>query len=45
MQDFDNGCSIISDLDSCLLEEEDEAHVKIHDVIHEMALWIARMNT
>ncbi|GLU14593.1 hypothetical protein SLE2022_311540 [Rubroshorea leprosula] len=40
--DQNEGHNIICTLlDSCLLEEVDVAHVKLHDVIRDMALWIA----
>ncbi|KAJ4718346.1 Disease resistance protein [Melia azedarach] len=39
--DFEDGFAIISDLlRACLLEEAGD-HVKMHDVIRDMALWIA----
>ncbi|XP_052300960.1 probable disease resistance protein At5g63020 isoform X2 [Citrus sinensis] len=40
--DFDDGCDFIDDLlQACLLEEEGDDHVKMHDMIREMSLWIA----
>ncbi|GLT46130.1 hypothetical protein SLA2020_199100 [Shorea laevis] len=40
--DRNEGHNIICTLlDSCLLEEVDVEHVKLHDVIRDMALWIA----
>ncbi|KAK9229264.1 hypothetical protein WN944_022223 [Citrus x changshan-huyou] len=37
-----SGYSLIrSLLHACLLEEEDDNHVKMHDVVRDMALWIA----
>ncbi|GLT46137.1 hypothetical protein SLA2020_199170 [Shorea laevis] len=40
--DRNEGHNIICTLlDSCLLEEVDVEHVKMHDVIRDMALWIA----
>ncbi|KAH9715991.1 putative disease resistance protein [Citrus sinensis] len=40
--DFDGGCDFIDDLlHACLLEEEGDDHVKMHDMIREMSLWIA----
>ncbi|KAH9667643.1 putative disease resistance protein [Citrus sinensis] len=40
--DFDDGCDFIDDLlHACLLEEEGDDHVKTHDMIREMSLWIA----
>ncbi|XP_052287293.1 probable disease resistance protein At5g63020 [Citrus sinensis] len=42
MADFDRGCEFINDLlHACLLEEEGDDHVKMHDMIREMSLWIA----
>ncbi|ESR40450.1 Disease resistance protein SUMM2 [Citrus sinensis] len=39
---FDEGYTIISDLlRACLMEEVNDNHVKMHDVIRDMALWIA----
>lgn len=36
------GYSLIRNLlHACLLEEEDDNHVKMHDVVRDMALWIA----
>ncbi|KAL9440774.1 hypothetical protein AB3S75_019444 [Citrus x aurantiifolia] len=39
---FGDGYTIVGDLVSaCLLEEEDDNYLKMHDVIRDMALWIA----
>lgn len=41
MDCFDDGYTVISHLHhACLLEVEDD-HVKLHDTVREMALWIA----
>ncbi|KAK3219475.1 hypothetical protein Dsin_013445 [Dipteronia sinensis] len=40
--EYETGYSIIGDLlRACLLEEEDDDRFKMHDVIRDMALWIA----
>ncbi|TXG69292.1 hypothetical protein EZV62_004227 [Acer yangbiense] len=40
--EYEAGYSIIGDLlRACLLEEGDDDHLKMHDVIRDMALWIA----
>ncbi|KAI9160759.1 hypothetical protein LWI28_011223 [Acer negundo] len=40
--EYETGYSIIGDLlRACLLEEEDDDRLKIHDVIRDIALWIA----
>ena len=42
VDDFNDGCEFINDLlHACLLEEEGDDHVKMHDMIGEMSLWIA----
>ncbi|ESR41027.1 hypothetical protein CICLE_v10027150mg, partial [Citrus x clementina] len=42
VDDFNDGCEFINDLlHACLLEEEGDDHVKMHDMIREMLLWIA----
>ncbi|ESR41028.1 Disease resistance protein SUMM2 [Citrus sinensis] len=42
VDDFDDGWEFINDLlHACLLEEEGDDHVKMHDMIREMSLWVA----
>ncbi|KAJ4718295.1 Disease resistance protein family [Melia azedarach] len=42
LNEYDQGYSIIGDLHrACLLEEDDDYHLKMHDIVRDLAVWIA----